>query len=242
MRPNLYNMLQMNRSLHNVHKDDSDQKLDFDFKKSLKPTPRFPILEYFRVERYLTRPLASLVVRLIWRTRITPNQVTVLSFLTGIVAASIFLRGTRQAFLVAGLVTWLASILDCADGMLARARNQQTRYGAYLDLFFDRITDFFLFTCAVIGHYIYSGNLLLLLLGGVSIALYFLQVTLYYLVREYQQELNQGASAEPRGLTLFVFSLCAVFARQDIFVFVGTVEVVLNVLYRFVKFMRLRHQ
>ena len=242
MRPNLYNMIQMNRSLHNVHKDNSDQELRFDFKKSLKPTARFPILEYFRVERYLTRPLASLVVRLIWKTRITPNQVTVLSFITGIVAASIFLRGTPQAFLVAGLVTWLASIFDCADGMLARSRNQQTRYGAYLDLFFDRITDFFLFNCAVIGHYLYSGNWRLLILGSITVALYFLQVTLYYLVREYQQEHNQGASAEPRGFTLFVFSLGAVFARLDILIFIGSVEVVLNVLYRFVKFMRLRHQ
>ena len=173
----------MNRSLHNVPKDNSEQELHFDFKKSLKHTPRFPILEYFRVERYITRPLASLIVRLIWKTPITPNQVTVLSFITGIVAATIFLRGTPQAFLVAGLITWLASILDCADGMLARSRNQQTRYGAYLDLFFDRITDFFLFSFGVIGHYLYSGNWRLLLLGSIAVALYFLQVTLYYLVR-----------------------------------------------------------
>ena len=200
----------MNRSLHNVPKDNSEQELHFDFKKSLKHTPRFPILKHLRVERYLTRPLASLVVRMVWRTRITPNQLTVISFLMGIAASGFFLLATPRSFRSAGLLTILSSVFDCADGMLARSRNQESRFGEYLDVFLDRITEFFLFAGLTVGYYFYSGNRYLLYLGGLSLALFFLQITLYYLVREFNPDRGNGANAEPRGFTLFLLSVCHV--------------------------------
>lgn len=215
---------------------------DFDFRKSLKPTPHFPILDYLRVERYITRPMAAVVVKVIWNTRITPNQVTVFSFIIGVTAATCFLQGTPRSFMFAGILTILSSVFDCADGMLARSKNQQSRYGAYLDLFLDRINDFLLFGSATAGYYLYSGNLRLLILGAVSVALYFLQVTLYYLVREYNPDRGQGASAEPRGFTLFVFSLFAILNRLDIFLYVCVIEVFANIIYRIIKFSRMRPQ
>ena len=72
---------------------------------------------------------------------ITPNVATVLSVVAGGCAGVLMLAG-EWGFALAFAV--LAFALDAADGMLARARGQETRFGAYLDGVADRITEFFI--------------------------------------------------------------------------------------------------
>ena len=42
--------------------------------------------------------------------------------------------------------------------MLARAKGMTSRYGAFLDLFLDRIADFAVLTGASFGYYRYTGS------------------------------------------------------------------------------------
>ncbi|MFO7979651.1 MAG: CDP-alcohol phosphatidyltransferase family protein, partial [Candidatus Aminicenantes bacterium] len=149
----------------------------FDFQKSLKEISDYPFLKYLRVERYFTRPLASLITRAVYRTSITPNQLTYFSFFLGICSGISFYMGSYVFFVLGGILAQLSSIFDCADGMLARSKNLCSEYGAILDIFLDRIADFFVLGGVVIGYYRYSQNLTVLHIGLIALALYFLQTT-----------------------------------------------------------------
>ena len=85
------------------------------------------------VNRYLHRTLAYLFVRLIFRTRITPNMITLSTVFIGFGAGCAFIWGTPTAMIVGGIGVWAAAILDGADGILARAKNLQSEFGRALD-------------------------------------------------------------------------------------------------------------
>lgn len=85
------------------------------------------------VNLWFNRPLAYAFVALIYRTRLTPNQVTVLATLVGVTAGAFWLAGTPLAMLLGGIVLWTAGILDGADGILARAKSMQSEFGRALD-------------------------------------------------------------------------------------------------------------
>jgi phosphatidylglycerophosphate synthase len=210
----------------------------FSFKKSLKSDSKYPILNYFRVERYFTRPLASLIVRAVFNTRITPNQITWVSFFIAILSSAAFCMGQPTYFLVAGILVQLSSIVDCADGMLARSKEMCTPYGAYLDLFLDRITDFLIFSSINIGYFLYARDIKIFVIGAFSIALYFLQVSLYYLMKNYRKNDKLGEAAEERGLIIFVILVFSVLNRLDILIYALLLETALNVIIKFVMFIR----
>lgn len=95
------------------------------------------------INTYLIRPLAGILVRIVFPTSITPNQVTVASTLVGFVAAVFYLDGTATNNIIAGLCITLKDILDSADGQLARAKQQYSRVGRFLDSLGDFVVNFF---------------------------------------------------------------------------------------------------
>jgi phosphatidylglycerophosphate synthase len=170
------------------------------------------ILPALRINRFLNRPLASLIVRALFRTRATPNQVTWAGFLIGLTGSAFFLAGTRAGCLVGGVLAQLSSIVDCADGMLARARRQESEYGAALDIVLDRVGEFALLASAAFGHYLRFGSVRLLAVGLLAAGLYFLQLTLFYLIKAYRKDDRLAETAENRA---WLMALVAVFGAAD---------------------------
>lgn len=99
-----------------------------------------PVLQAFRkaLARYLTQP----IVRLIARTPITPNTLTVCSLLITVIAAVLIVQGY---LFVAGLVVLFAGIFDILDGALARTTNRVTKFGGALDSTLDRLAEAVIF-------------------------------------------------------------------------------------------------
>jgi len=93
---------------------------------------------------YLQRPLAGLVVRGVYFTPITPNQLTIIAALFGI-AGGILLGERNAHFTAAALCFYLKDIFDSADGQLARAKQLYSRKGRFLDSIGDYVVDLFLF-------------------------------------------------------------------------------------------------
>jgi len=93
---------------------------------------------------YLQRPVAGIVVRALYGTPITPNQLTIVSTFFGI-AGGIFLAAAETHFVAAALCFYLKDIFDSADGQLARAKKIYSRRGRFLDSIGDYIVDLFLF-------------------------------------------------------------------------------------------------
>ena len=85
------------------------------------------------VNRYVHRTLAYLFVRSIFRTRITPNMITLSTVVIGFAAGCAFIWGTPAAMVAGGVGLWADAILDGADGILARAKNLQSEFGRALD-------------------------------------------------------------------------------------------------------------
>lgn len=88
--------------------------------------------------RTIASYLTPAIVRLLSRTGITPNTITVFGFLVTLGAAALILTGNQFA---AGFVVIAAGFFDMLDGSLARNTNQVTRFGGILDSTLDRLSE-----------------------------------------------------------------------------------------------------
>jgi phosphatidylglycerophosphate synthase len=86
-------------------------------------------------DEYIHRPLARWLVAVLVRTPITPNQVTFISGLLGVLAGVSIAFGVHEPRLrlLAGGLLFLSVVFDCCDGQLARARGISSTTGAILD-------------------------------------------------------------------------------------------------------------
>jgi hypothetical protein len=89
---------------------------------------------------YVMRPLAAVFVAAIHRTRVTPNQVTLLNLAVFLVAAALFVAlPTWTGGLAAVAALELSYCFDCADGMLARYKKLASKAGHAFDFFTDEL-------------------------------------------------------------------------------------------------------
>ncbi len=108
----------------------------YEYRKSIKSSVSDEL-----INTWLIRPLAGLIVGLLYYTRVTPNQVTIASTIMGLGAAWMYTRGNPSAIFYAGLLVTAKDILDSADGQLARAKQMYSRMGRFLDSLGDIVVD-----------------------------------------------------------------------------------------------------
>ena len=85
------------------------------------------------------------------RLGLTPNQVTLISAVVGVLAAAGFATGERPGMVAGALLLYFAFVLDCVDGQLARYTRQFSKLGAWLDSIFDRTKEYVVFAGLAIG-------------------------------------------------------------------------------------------
>jgi phosphatidylglycerophosphate synthase len=78
------------------------------------------------------------VVRLLYPTSVTPNQITFLSLLFGLASAGFYFSGIPDALVWGAIFLYVKVFLDNVDGNLARVRGTTSRFGRFLD----SLTDF----------------------------------------------------------------------------------------------------
>jgi len=188
----------------------------FDYGKAARKRDNAFTPSFLQINKVFNRPAASLIVRALLKTKVTPNQVTLASFFIGLAGAGCFALATREAFIAGGLLAEMSSIVDCADGMLARARGTSNEFGGYLDLLLDRVNEFLLITGGVLGQYRFSGREIDLVFGVFALGLYFLLTTQFYLAKNLIHDERRGEAAENRGWLMFLIALFAVINRLDI--------------------------
>lgn len=114
--------------------------------------------------RDLTIPL----VRLVARTSMTPNAITVVSFLFTIAAAGPLATGGYLPLLAGAFLQWCGSLLDSVDGKLARLKGQTSVLGAKLDTWLDMVYYAVLFAALGIGASRDHAPVLVATLAGVT--------------------------------------------------------------------------
>ena len=86
------------------------------------------------INRKFSRPTARFLAD---HTRMTPNQITILSFLVGLASGLFFLNYV----LIGGLLAQISSIIDGVDGDLAFFAGQTSSFGGFMDSVLDRYAD-----------------------------------------------------------------------------------------------------
>ncbi len=96
------------------------------------------------VARYLNRPISVRISQHLVKRNITPNQISLFSFLCSVLAAGLFAIGGYTALLLGGVLAQFASIIDGCDGEVARLKYQSSDFGGWFDAVLDRYADAFL--------------------------------------------------------------------------------------------------
>ncbi|WP_157729597.1 CDP-alcohol phosphatidyltransferase family protein [Tumebacillus algifaecis] len=90
-------------------------------------------------DAYATLPFAVPISEAFCKTKITPNQITVLSFLIALFAVWCFALGSPWMLVLGGLLYQVSYILDCCDGYVARKTKQSSNFGFWLDHILDEL-------------------------------------------------------------------------------------------------------
>lgn len=85
------------------------------------------------VNLHVHRPLQLLLARPLLRTRITPNQITLLSLLAGLGAAACIVIGSPASLICGAALLFSSAILDGVDGMIARLKKTASEAGHAID-------------------------------------------------------------------------------------------------------------
>jgi len=117
------------------------------------------------LENSWNRKIARLILPWILPRSITPNQITLVSFLVSLLAVWGFAQGSYGASVGAALLLPLVLVMDCLDGAVARLKFQESRLGALLDLHGDTFINLLLFLGITLGSYRSSGRPLFLAAG-----------------------------------------------------------------------------
>lgn len=88
------------------------------------------------LNRLYRERLAQSVAKIFQKTTLTPNVVTILHTLIGVMGAVLIYR---ENYILAVLCLELRAVLDCADGILARLKGQSTATGRAMDAIGDGI-------------------------------------------------------------------------------------------------------
>ena len=93
------------------------------------------------MDTLVNRHFSLRLTKLLAKTSITPNQLTVLALVLGIVAAWFIAAFGRTGLLVGAGLIFAQWILDSCDGEIARLKLQFSRLGQWLDNVCDDVTD-----------------------------------------------------------------------------------------------------
>ena len=115
--------------------------------------------------RYFVRKISIYITKLLLKTEVTPNQISGLSILIGIIAGIFFVFGNYWYTLVGALLLLLSNIVDCVDGEIARYRKSVSVAGKYIESLNDYIVHPFIFVCISFGLYNIFHNVFIFVLG-----------------------------------------------------------------------------
>ncbi len=132
------------------------------------------------MSRLVERPISLAISRRLVKTPVTPNQVTMISILIGLVGAW-FISIDRGFWQITGSILFLVhSIVDGCDGEIARIKFMESRLGGILDFWGDNIVHAAVFTAIGVEWWRHSGSMLPLFLSAIAVMGTFLCALLIY--------------------------------------------------------------
>ena len=146
------------------------------------------------IASYIHRPLGLEIVRLLWNTNITANQITLFRMLLNVISLIMFAQGTLFGFVSGFIFFQIHEVLDTVDGMFSRLKGQTSKMGAYMEYLFDDLfsSSYGLFGFSIAyGAYIMSGDFIYIWLF-ISIAIAFSLDSIYLITFESEKICKNG--------------------------------------------------
>jgi phosphatidylglycerophosphate synthase len=103
--------------------------------------------------RFLNRYLSLALSRLLVRTPLAPNQLSLLILGVGLAGAGLAARGDYFGGVAGAALFQLQSVLDGCDGEMSRVTHRTSRTGQWLDTVGDDVTNYAFFGAAGVGLY-----------------------------------------------------------------------------------------
>ncbi|MHA1269469.1 MAG: NTP transferase domain-containing protein [Candidatus Helarchaeota archaeon] len=148
--------------------------IDIDDEKSFKKAKKYLLSKLKKksdgpVSKYINRPISITITKLLLKTNISPNIITIFVFLLGIAGASLFFYGGYQNLIIGVILAQLCSIIDGCDGEIARLKLQSSEFGGWLDAVLDRYVDAFILFGITFYVFSLTPNLFILFTGFLAI-------------------------------------------------------------------------
>jgi phosphatidylglycerophosphate synthase len=103
------------------------------------------------MSRHVERKISLAVTRRLVDTRLTPNEMTLVSIGIGLIGALFFAVPGRRQHLFGAILFWLHSVLDGCDGELARLKFAESRWGGLLDFWGDNVVHSAVFSAIAVN-------------------------------------------------------------------------------------------
>ena len=181
------------------------------------------------VSRHLNRPVSRWLSRHLARTALTPNQISLISWVLSCIAAGLMAMNGYPALAAGGVLAQLASIIDGCDGEIARLKHSQSEFGGWFDAVLDRYADAVLLVGLMWHDFAAAGTSLSILLGFAAIVGSFLNS---YTADKYDSLMAQRLQGAVyfrlgRDVRVFIIMLGALLNLP--LVTLGVVALVMNV-------------
>jgi phosphatidylglycerophosphate synthase len=190
------------------------------------------------MSRHVERKISLAVSRRLAATRVTPNEMTLISVGVGLAGAELFLSPRPGIPLAGALLVLLHSILDGCDGELARLKFQESRFGGVLDFWGDNVVHSALFGTIAVAWSRAAGERWPLLLGAAAILGTILSAAFVYrhtmtqvvegpiftsVSRSPESAFSRAADALARRDFLYLLVLLAAFGKERWFLALAAV-------------------
>ncbi|MGR3294503.1 MAG: CDP-alcohol phosphatidyltransferase family protein [Candidatus Scalindua sp.] len=117
------------------------------------------------IDRYIIRKISGLITWFLVKTPVTPNQVTIISLILGIVSAAFFAHGAHTCTIIAGMFYFVSTVFDQCDGEVARFRRMESDFGRIFDIIVDSIVNAAIVIGITIAIYKTNGSSLTIVAG-----------------------------------------------------------------------------
>lgn len=126
----------------------------------------------------MSLPLSKLLIR----TSLTPNAVSVMINLIGVLCGPFYALGYP---VIGALLMQVATVLDRCDGEVARIKLMETKKGQWVDTISDQFTVLSFLIGVPVGYYLQTGSTVAVALGSYNIAVFilFLIWSFYFLIK-----------------------------------------------------------
>ncbi len=148
--------------------------IDVDDEKTFKKAKRCLIDKLKKpsdgpISRHINRRFSVKITQYLLKTNITPNQISLFSFILCLIASLFFFLGSYIGLAIGAVLAQISSIIDGCDGEVARLKHMESDFGRWFDAVLDRYADAFLLAGLTWYVYSLSRNFLPLFVGFLAI-------------------------------------------------------------------------